>query len=310
MTHTKPIDISICICTYKRPALLDALLHALTLQQTGNLQLEVVVVDNDPKGSAGKVLQQWKTQLPYPLTALHETTPNIAIARNAVVAAAVGTWILFIDDDETPDPDWIVSMMQTQQDFQADAVFGPVLPRYTDQTPAWIKAGNFFYRRRFNTGTRITTQDARTGNVLLRRACLSAIAGPFDTRFGRTGAEDTMLFRDMIAQGAKLVWCDEATVSEEVPPSRANLTWLVKRSYRLGQTYVLSETARLSGAAYWQRTLYLGARGLVQLGIAAVMTIATLPFSRIRAITWLRTTSAQCGKLSAIAGHRYHEYGN
>jgi succinoglycan biosynthesis protein ExoM len=310
MTNTTPVDISICICTFKRPELLNDLLHALTQQATAHLHIEVVVVDNDPRRSASAVLQQWQTQLPFPLTALSETTPNIAIARNAAVAAAQGTWVLFIDDDETPDPDWIVSMVQTQARYNADAVFGPVLPRYNDETPDWVKKGNFFYRRRFNTGTVITTQDARTGNVLIRRSCLTAMHGPFDTSFGRTGAEDTMLFRDMIAQGAVLVWCDEATVSEEVPASRANLPWLVKRSYRLGQTYVLSETARITGIPYAKRALYLGSRALVQLGIAVVLTVAVLPFSRITAIRWLRTSSAQCGKLSALAGHRYHEYGH
>lgn len=309
-TTPAPIDISLCICTFKRPALLDSLLHAIAQQDTTGLRLEVIVVDNDPQASARTVLQGWQEKLPFALTALHEATPNIAIARNAAVAAAQGEWIVFIDDDELPDPGWITSLIQAQRDYQADAVFGPVLPRYTASTPAWIQQGNFFYRRRFKTGTVITTHDARTGNVLIRRACLLAIDGPFDTSFGRTGAEDTMLFRDMIALGAKFVWCDEATVSEEVPASRANLAWLLKRSYRLGQTYVLSETARLSGLAYWQRTAYLGLRAVAQLGIAAVLTVLILPFSSVTSIAWLRTTSAQCGKLSAIAGHRYHEYGN
>ncbi len=309
--NTPPhVDISICICTFKRAALLDGLLDALTLQQTGTLQIEVIVVDNDPQGSARPVLQKWHNQLPYPLYSLAETTPNIAVARNAAVGKAQGTWVLFIDDDEMPDANWILSMIHTQKTYDADAVFGPVLPRYTDTTPSWIIKGNFFYRRRFQTGTIITTQDARTGNVLIRRACLKNIHGPFDTNFGRTGAEDTMLFRDMIAQGATLIWCDEATVTEEVPSSRANLPWLIRRSYRLGQTYILSETARLSGMPYLRRALYLGGRGAIQLAIAVVLTLLALPFSRITAITWLRISSGQCGKLSALAGHRYHEYGN
>jgi succinoglycan biosynthesis protein ExoM len=305
-----PIDISICICTFRRPALLDQLLAALTEQPCDGLRVEVVVVDNDPAGSAAAVLRDWQARFPMPLHARHESTPNIAQARNAAVHTAQGQWVLFIDDDEAPDQDWIRKLVATQRNTDADAVFAPVLPRYLPDTPDWIRRGDFFQRRRFATGTVIGSSDARTGNVLIRRSKLMALAGPFDAAFGRTGAEDTMLFRDMLAQGARFVWCDEATVSEEVPAQRANLNWLLRRSYRLGQTYVLAEIARLQGWSRWQRVVRLGLRAAVQLVIAAATTILSLPFSRIMAIRWLRTTAGQCGKLSALAGHRYHEYGN
>jgi succinoglycan biosynthesis protein ExoM len=305
-----PTDISICICTFRRPALLDQLLAALTKQSCDGLRMEVVVVDNDPAGSATPVLLDWQARFPMPLHACHESTPNIAQARNAAVHTAQGEWILFIDDDEAPDADWIRHMVNTQHRFDADAVFAPVLPRYLADTPDWIRRGDFFLRRRFTTGTVIGTTDTRTGNVLIRRSKLMELPGPFDTAFGRTGAEDTMLFRDMLAHGARFVWCDEATVSEEVPAQRANLNWLLRRSYRLGQTYVLSEIVRLNGLPRWQRATWLGLRASLQLLVAAAATLLTLPFSRLASIRWLRTTLAQCGKLSALAGHRYHEYGN
>lgn len=307
-------DISICICTFRRPELLDQLLAALTEQSCDALRIEVVVVDNDPAHSAAPVLRDWQSRFPAPLHVRHESTPNIAQARNAAVHTAQGEWVLFIDDDEAPDPDWIRHLVATQREYHADAVFAPVLPRYRDDTPAWIREGDFFNRRRFATGTVITTKDTRTGNVLIRRSKLMAVSspngGPFDAAFGRTGAEDTMLFRDMLEHGAKFVWCDEATVSEEVPAQRANLNWLLRRSYRLGQTYVLSEIARLRGLPRLLRAGQLGARALLQLLLAAGISVASLPFSRSMSIRWLRITLAQCGKLSALAGHRYHEYGN
>jgi len=302
-----PVDISICICTFRRPALLELLLQALTRQSCADLRLEVIVVDNDPAHSAAAVLAGWQNRLP--LLTRHEPTPNIALARNSAVHAAQGEWILFIDDDEAPDPDWIIRMVQAQRRYGADAVFAPVLPRYLDDTPAWVRRGDFFNRPRFATGTAIGSKDARTGNVLIRRSKLLAIAGPFDVAFGRTGAEDTMLFRDMLARGASFVWCDEATVSEEVPAARANLHWLLRRSYRLGQTYVRSEIVRLHGLPYLLRAAQLGLRAALQLLIAAAVALLSLPFSRIMAIRWLRITLAQCGKLSALVGHRYHEYG-
>ena len=315
MTANAPIDISICICTFRRPQLLDLLLQALSEQDRDGLALEVIVADNDPGASARPVLDAWQARLPLPLRALHVPVPNIAAARNATVHAARGEWVLFIDDDEAPGEGWVRKLVQAQRAFGADAVFAPVLPRYLDGTPAWIRRGGFFNRPRFATGAPITSHDARTGNVLIRRSKMLAVspapeAGPFDTAFGRTGAEDTMLFRDMLAHGAVFIWCDEATVSEEVPLQRANLPWLLRRSYRLGQTYVLSEIARLSPLGRFWRGGWLGLRAAAQFVVAAGLCLACLPFSRIKAVRWLRAASAQCGKLSALIGHRYHEYGN
>lgn len=305
------VQVSVCICTFRRPELLDGLLASLAAQLPHDGSVEVVVVDNDPDTSAAPVLARWSARLP--LHALHVPVPNIAVARNAAIAAARGGWIAFIDDDETPDPGWLDTLRAAQQAHDADAVFGPVLPRHVATTPAWLRDGGFFDRPRFPTGTPITTRDARTGNVLIRRSLLDWVqptgAGPFDPAFGRTGAEDTMLFHGLLALGARLVWCDEATVQEEVPPARANVGWLLRRSYRLGQTYMRSEIARRHGLARWVRAGWLGLRALVQVVVAAVLAAVLGPFSRIRGLRWLRAAVAQAGKLSALAGHRYHEYG-
>ncbi|MBB3211091.1 succinoglycan biosynthesis protein ExoM [Herbaspirillum sp. Sphag1AN] len=307
---SQPMDISICICTFRRPLLLDQLLHALRLQARGELRIEVIVVDNDPQASALPVLTRWQSQLPVTLRHYHQAIPNIAETRNLAVQQAQGQWVLFIDDDEAPDADWILKIVAAQERYQADVVFAPVLPRYRADTPDWIRAGDFFNRPRYLTGTVIGISDARTGNVLIRRQSLLAIPGPFDAAFGRSGAEDTMLFRDMLANGARFVWCDEATVSEEVPAERAKLSWLLRRSYRLGQTYMRSELVRLATLPRLLRATQLGLRALLQLVVAALLSLLLLPVSRIKAIRWLRTTLAQCGKLSALLGHRYHEYGH
>lgn len=309
MTHPN-ILISICICTYKRPVLLERLLHALHLQRTNNLPVEIIVVDNDPARSAHTILHSWHEQAGITLRAFHEPVPNIALARNLAIRHARGDWLLCIDDDETPEEDWLINMMHTQHTLDADVVFGPVLPRYAEGTPAWLRKGGFFERRRFPTGTPVGKQDARTSNVLIRRSILSDIPGPFDSAFGRTGAEDTVLFEQLIARQYNLVWCDEAAVSEEVPPDRANAGWLLRRSYRMGQTYMHSEMVTRKGIRCLWRAAFLGARAVLQLGIACVITLLSLPLSRITAMRWLRITCAQCGKLSALAGHRYHAYGN
>lgn len=303
------IQLSICICTYKRTQLLTELCRLIDQQVADINTTEIIIVDNDPAHSAREVLTSLQATLNTPLIFVHEPVANIASARNTAINTAKGEWILCMDDDEVPDPQWIQSMLDTQRQYQADVVFGPVVPRYLSSTPSWVVEGKFFDRPRFPTGTEITVQNARTGNVLLHRSLLAQVDGPFDTRFGRTGAEDTMLFKILKQKGARFIWCDEAVVHEIVPDQRANLIWLLKRSYRLGQTYVLTEVVQLSGYEKWKRLTYLILRSLLQLGIALFLTLA-LSFNRAKSIRWLRISASQCGKISALFGHQHFEYGN
>lgn len=309
MSGNPAVDISVCICTFKRPALLDALLRAVSRQARGGLALEVIVVDNDPLRSADPVLHAWQARGDIVLKALHVDTPNIALARNAAVHAAQGDGIVFVDDDEEPDPGWLTALIAAQQRYNADAVFGPVLPRYHPATPAWIRDGGYFDRPRYPSGTPVPVRDARTGNVLVRRGVLMALDGPFDPDYGRTGGSDTVLFGRLLSRGASLVWCDEATVQEVVPPERAKLDWILRRAFRGGQSFVRSDLKLRGGLARLGRAAYLAARALVQLAVALLCALALLPFTRTRAVRWLRTAAAQAGKLAALAGHRYQEYG-
>lgn len=301
--------LSICICTFKRAHLLKNLCECIDQQVTDKKNTEIIVIDNDPAHSAKSTLTELQSALATPFIFAHEPVANIATARNKAIQLAQGEWLLCIDDDEIPDDNWIISMLNAQQQYQADAVFAPVIPAYLPSTPQWIIDGHFFDRPRHPTGTEISINDARTGNLLIRKSLLTAITGPFDQRFGRTGAEDTMLFRLLKQQGARFIWCDEATVQETVPDQRANLTWLLKRSYRLGQTYILTEMTMLSGLKRGCRSVYLLSRSLAQLGIALGLTLC-FSLNRIKFVRWLRISAAQCGKISALFGHRYFEYGN
>lgn len=297
-------EISVCVCTFRRPQMLEALLARLALQQCA--PSEIVVVDNDPAHSALPVLQAWSQRLP--LRSVHVPQPNIAQARNAAVAQARGEWLAFIDDDEEPGPDWLALLVQTQAATGADGVMAPVLARYTEATPAWMREGGFFERRRFATGTVIYTEDSRTGNVLLRASMVRSLAGPFDPDFGRSGGEDTLFFSLLHRAGYRFVWCDEATVSEEVPADRARAGWVLRRAYRGAQTFVRVELYPLAGLRRGARALTLGARALVQLGVSLLLALVHWPRSQVRAFFWLRTACAQCGKLSALVGARYLEY--
>lgn len=302
------IDLSVCLCTFRRPDLLRDVLVGIARQQGVAGSMEVIVADNDPDASATPVLDELGANYPWPLRRLHVPEPNIALARNATVHAALGEWVLFIDDDEVPAVDWVARLVDAQRRYDADAVLGPVIPRYSAQTPQWMQQAGFFERRRHPTGTVLTVSDARTSNALVRRVPMMAIDGPFDLAYGRTGGSDTVMFSQMLARGAKLVWCDEAQVEEDVPPARSTMPWVLQRAFRGGQSFLRSDLRARRGANKLTRGAYLGSRAFVQLLVAAACAAGSLPFSRVAAARWARTCAAQVGKLAALAGHRYQEY--
>jgi succinoglycan biosynthesis protein ExoM len=235
MQDLKPDHISVCICTFHRPELLAAALAGVTRQVTESaFTFEVVVVDNDHRRSAEGAVRLFRPGNATKIIYNCEPEQNIALARNKAIRTATGNLIAFIDDDECPVEDWLILLYSTMMKYKADGVLGPVLPSFPSAAPLWLKKGNIFNRRRFPTGTQLTVQDTRTGNVLLSRSILPEGSTWFDPAFGRTGGEDVDFFRKQMALSLTFVWCDEAEAYETVPLERWRSSFHLKKYFRIG----------------------------------------------------------------------------
>src|SRR6266545_7075536 len=63
--HGTPVHISLCVCTFKRPALLADLLDGLLHQTTdGQFTYSIVVVDNDREASARETVERFRREHP------------------------------------------------------------------------------------------------------------------------------------------------------------------------------------------------------------------------------------------------------
>jgi len=237
--------VTVCICTFKRPELLGRLLSTLQHQQTyGRFSYAVVVVDNDSEGSARASVEAFSTTSHVQTAYCLEPQKNIAMARNRGVSQAEGDFIAFIDDDEFPENDWLLRLLETQSRYHADGVLGPVKPYFASEPPAWVRKGGFFDRPTHATGFRMGWEEARTGNVLFRRCILEGERVPFDTKFDAAG-EDVDFFRRMMQKGCTFVWCNEAVAHELVPASRCSREYLLKRALLRGSNFHKHPTDRL-----------------------------------------------------------------
>lgn len=303
---TAALSISVCIATYRRLDRLEALLGDLTRQQL--LPDEVIIVDNDPTGSARHVVERClQARPPFPIHYAIQPIKNISITRNRTVELANREWLAFVDDDERAPDFWLATLAAAVREHAADGVLGPVEPVVPADAPGWIRRGRFYDFPRMTTGTVVPPNRLRFGNVLLRASPLKALGTPFDPAYGLTGGEDGDLLARLALAGTRIVWCDEAIVHEPVEKSRLNLKWLLRRALRGGQDFARHSLKGRYGRRSGER-LRLFIRALVQLVAAAALALVVLPFGWHRSAHWLTKASANVGKLSIFLGWHYREY--
>lgn len=304
--------VAICVATFRRPEGLQHLLDGLArLKAPAATDIEVVIVDNSPEAAAQAQVAAAAATSTRPLHYLSQSRRGISHVRNMALDKASELdcdFVAFIDDDEVPAADWVVALIAAQRRSGASAVAGRVEPRLPPQAPAWLAAGRFFATPAFEDGAEL--QDASTGNVLVDLRRLRALGLRFDPRFALTGGEDTMLFRDLLDAGGRIVFAAQAVVYETVPPSRARLAWLLRRWYRTGNIEAaLYLRGRRKGA--WRRPVNV-LRGLLRVGAGSALlavNLLVLGFGRKeRVVRPLYTLCRGCGILSSSFGRNYAEY--
>ena len=234
--HVINNHISVCICTYKRPGLLEKLLLALDTQRTDDLfTFSALAVDNDYTESAKEIVTSVRTLVKYPVEYYMEPQQNIALTRNRAVSNARGEFIAMIDDDEIPHPEWLYNLFIALRNYNVDGVLGPVLPYFPANAPQWLIRSGLCDRIFHTTGTPIPIDShARTGNVLFHRRVFKNGQNLFEEQFGKTGGEDIEFFDKRIEDGFKFIWCSEAPVYEHVLPERLFLSFHLKKNIRFG----------------------------------------------------------------------------
>ncbi|SDF26963.1 Glycosyl transferase family 2 [Blastococcus aurantiacus] len=309
MTAGPEILVTIAVLTFRRPDDLAELLPLLLAQAAENegagRRVDVLVVDNDAAAGGRPVVAALGDER---IRYVVEETPGISAARNRALEEAGGAFLVFIDDDERPHPGWLARLLETQARTSAAAVVGAVVSDFDGDLDPWVGAGGFFERRRLATGTPITV--AATNNLLLDLAVVRSTGVRFDGGFGLTGGSDTLFTRQLTDTGALMVWCDEAVVTDRVPAPRMSRDWVVRRSFRYGNTaarvaLVLAPTGPGRLAARLKAT----AQGLprVAVGLGRWLLGATLRSSTHEA-RGARTAARGAGMLAGAVGVVYAEY--
>ncbi|WP_255549179.1 MULTISPECIES: glycosyltransferase family 2 protein [unclassified Flavobacterium] len=224
--------ISILICTYKRPILLQKCIESV-INQIAKIEYEIIVVDNDKAQSAKEVADRFITHVQY----FSQPVKGLSNARNMSVSKANGEFILFIDDDEYAEENWLSKIIDCQQKYNADVVLGKVIYEIPKDFPSYIRKSSYFIRDTITTGQLATINQGYSGNTLVRKKLFKLRTPPFQTHFNHTGGEDSDFFNFLIQQSAKIVFCDEAIIYEIQDEKRLEISWFLNRGYLGGYNY-------------------------------------------------------------------------
>jgi GT2 family glycosyltransferase len=276
MTDRTP-DVSVSIVNTNNCEMLLACLESLTADDHGDVDVEIVVLDNASEdGSAAAVRERFPT---VRLIA-QEFRNGFGANHNTVIRATSGRYVYILNDDTTA-ADWGFQKMVSYLDARPRAgALGPriVYPDGTRQDSAWrfpsplrTAVGaltlNQFVWAQSRAGKRRLVDWTSGAAMLVRRAALDEV-GLFDERFF-IYSEEVDLCRRIRRAGWEIHHFPDVTVthhqfgtSESTPERRINEMW---RSRHL---YWQKHHSRIGARA---AALLTGWQYLSRAGIAAVL---------------------------------------
>ena len=299
-------DVAVIIPTMRRPAFLERALKSVFAQRgVAHRLASIVVVANDPQGSAASLCGRLTADSPVPLVYRHEPRPGVSTARNAGLAATISPLIAFLDDDEAATPHWLDRLIRARETLDCDVVFGPIHGRAPASTGWTRRYLEVFFGRQGPAKTQLLDHAYGCGNSLMLRATALPGDAPFDPKTDASGGEDDALFSALAMRGGTFGWACDAWVDEFAPAHRATLNYALTRAFAYGQSppqLAWREGKRL-------RMLLWMAIGAAQAGVWGMAALALTLINSDRRADALDKAARGLGKVFWTRGFEPHFYG-
>lgn len=306
--NTHPVDISIIIPTFKRPAGLRKAINSAAVQRAANRSIEIIIADNDPEGSAQNYVEQFKSRCAHPIHYVHAPNPGLANARNAALRAASGHYLAFLDDDQIASENWLETLVEQAEHFSACLVFCPTYAQSGLDIPHKGEFLKFFERDIHKHGSRIVDEFFGCGNSLLDLRKCKLPSPPFCPSTNDTGGEDDRLFSELQNQGGRIVWTSETHALEDVDDRRMTRHYIQKRSFAYGQgpsrICANPDNFDLLSVIRWM------AIGAAQFCVYAPLYVFTRALRSPKSIWYMRKAAEGAGKLLWFESFRPRLYGS
>ncbi len=229
--------VDIVVPTHNRAALLRRTLDSLSrLRVPAEMGVRLYVVGNACTDATADLVAEYASTFPWPLLWIEEMMPGKSFALNTGIAAGKAEWVVFFDDDELIEEDWLEAFRNAVQELDPDFVAGRYLPDFESPPPTWLPAGFSHSVLAFHPEDLdrqpLTPEDALFwgGNCAVRRGALEAISG-FDVTLARTagrralGYEDGDLQTRLLLAGYRGWFLPELRIHHWTPNDRMTLRY-------------------------------------------------------------------------------------
>ena len=213
-----PFNTSVIIPTFNRKDILLKTLSCLNQQTvTADHKFEVIVVDDGSTDDTESATLDFvkHTTLIYHLKYYNTQLTDVfgtSVARNTGIKNAAGKWLLFLDDDCLPHPEWINAHVNALEQG-AKIVLGyysNIETKLTESLP--IKMEESRANRLHEASLNNTLTELASANFSISRECIEK-CGMFDERFARKegyGYEDIEFGHRCVLGDFKMSFCADA----------------------------------------------------------------------------------------------------
>ncbi|MDP2785862.1 MAG: glycosyltransferase family A protein [Sulfurimicrobium sp.] len=239
------MKLTLSICTHNHLAALKQTLAGLHDLHSPEGPWELLIIDNASTDGTGAWLAQdgWK-RMDIDCRVVQESRLGVAHARNRALTEAKGEYVVFLDDDETPEPDWLVNLEQVIDVHQPVAIGGRIRAHLPGGRPDWLTdellgfLGELDYGPAERELSEISTP-IFTGNAVFHRQTVLDVGG-FDGNLGRrgniqSGGEDTELYRRLIKLKKPVRWTPQAVIHHRIEPWKLRRTYFLQLHYHQGR---------------------------------------------------------------------------
>jgi len=244
-------SISIVVVTKNRLQYLQNLLRSFNNLNGDLSKIEIIIADNgSTDGTSPKTLELVRNEVPAHFVT--ETKIGINFVRNTGWRAAFGELIAFVDDDAVLDPDWLIGLRKTYNEFSKNypiAIYGgrtvlrwkaPCPDWLTDDLKPWLSCSDYGSKNMVSVNSSFNIVGA---NFAISRENLEKIGG-FNTALAAYGRDERWIEEMIHEMGGATIYAGEALVFHSVHPERCTKEWFKNRFYREGVAIRLYETAK------------------------------------------------------------------
>jgi cellulose synthase/poly-beta-1,6-N-acetylglucosamine synthase-like glycosyltransferase len=259
------LDITVVAPTFQRADRLQRLLVALEAQDHPAERYEVVVVDDGSTDHTADVVTATVERGAIALRPLRmERNGGPAPARNRGWRSATTPLVAFIDDDCTPEPSWVSSLVRAfERNDRLGVAQGHTRAAEGERGP-WTVAREITYETPWFEGC----------NIAYRRDALE-MTGGFDEDIGWYG-EDTAAGWKVVEAGWERDFVWDAVVTHDL--ENRGIGWRIRHAWL--EANLVELAARHPGlrqSGLWRRSVYGPASLMVLLALAGMLGSSRRP---------------------------------